>query len=215
MGKKKTGSKRSICYAFIDAANLFYGGKKSLGWSIDYQKLLKYLKNKFGVKKAFYYAGVETNNFPYDPLFSRPIDLDKLLNFLRKKIKDKSLSEAQVALLGRHIQRVKFYRKLKKFGYVLRLKPTKIYHEPDRTVKKANCDVDMTFDMMRYMSQYQEFVFLSGDGDFIVVLKYLKRKGKKIHILARAERTAKEIKRLAGGKFIDFVRLRTSLEFMK
>ena len=37
---------RTICYAFIDAANLFYGGKKSLGWSVDYKKLLKYLKTK-------------------------------------------------------------------------------------------------------------------------------------------------------------------------
>ncbi|MFH0755516.1 MAG: hypothetical protein V1910_02520 [bacterium] len=30
--------------AFIDASNLFYGGEKSLGWKIDYQKLLKYLR---------------------------------------------------------------------------------------------------------------------------------------------------------------------------
>ena len=29
-------------YAFIDASNLFYGGEKSLGWKIDYEKLLKY-----------------------------------------------------------------------------------------------------------------------------------------------------------------------------
>lgn len=31
-------------YAFIDASNLFYGGEKSLGWKIDYKKLLKYLR---------------------------------------------------------------------------------------------------------------------------------------------------------------------------
>jgi len=29
--------------AFVDASNLFYGGEKSLGWKIDYQKLLDYL----------------------------------------------------------------------------------------------------------------------------------------------------------------------------
>ena len=28
-------------YAFIDASNLFYGGEKSLGWKIDYKKLLE------------------------------------------------------------------------------------------------------------------------------------------------------------------------------
>ena len=36
-------------YAFIDASNLFYGGEKSLGWKIDYKKLLGYLKEKYDV----------------------------------------------------------------------------------------------------------------------------------------------------------------------
>ncbi len=46
-------------YAFIDASNLFYGGEKSLGWKIDYAKLLEYLKHKYGASKAFYFGGVE------------------------------------------------------------------------------------------------------------------------------------------------------------
>lgn len=44
-------------YAFVDAANLFYGGERSLHWKIDYEKLIKYLRKKFGVTKVFYYAG--------------------------------------------------------------------------------------------------------------------------------------------------------------
>jgi uncharacterized LabA/DUF88 family protein len=39
-----TQPKTKPIYAFIDAANLFYGGKKSLGWKIDYKKLLNYKK---------------------------------------------------------------------------------------------------------------------------------------------------------------------------
>ncbi len=35
----KAGNKKT--YAFIDASNLFYGGARSLGWKIDYKKLLK------------------------------------------------------------------------------------------------------------------------------------------------------------------------------
>lgn len=38
--------------AFIDASNLFYGGEKSLGWKIDYQKLLNYLKDKYKISKV-------------------------------------------------------------------------------------------------------------------------------------------------------------------
>ena len=54
---------------------------------------------------------------------------------------------------------------------------------------------------------------MSGDGDFAVVLKYLKETGKDVKILARGERTAREIKQLAGGDFRDFGRLRTKLEY--
>ena len=46
-------------YAFIDASNLFYGGEKSLGWKIDYKKLIEYLKEKYDVSQTFYFGGVE------------------------------------------------------------------------------------------------------------------------------------------------------------
>jgi len=28
-----------VTYAFIDASNMFYGGRKSLGWSMDLEKV--------------------------------------------------------------------------------------------------------------------------------------------------------------------------------
>lgn len=100
------------------------------------------------------------------------------------------------------------------FGYVLRVKPTKIFVNSEGTTKKANCDVDLTFDLMRYMSQYTEAVILSGDGDFAPVLDYLMKKKKKIHVLARSERTAKEIRKLVGGDFMDFKTIRKYIEYI-
>jgi len=203
-------------YAFIDASNLFYGGEKSLGWKIDYKKLLKYIKDKYGVSKTYYYGGVETDGFSYSVLDKKLLNLNRLLNYLHKKLKDKNISEAKIILLEKHIQRVKFYKKLDEFGYILRLKPVKIYrNEEGETTKKANCDVDMTFDLMRLFNEYLGVLILSGDGDFAVVLKYLKEKGKKVTILARGERTAREIRQLVGGDFRDFSKLRTKLEFLK
>lgn len=48
-------------YAFIDSQNLNLG-VKSTGWSIDYQKFRLYLKNKYGVDKAFMFIGLVQNN---------------------------------------------------------------------------------------------------------------------------------------------------------
>ncbi len=208
-------SKKPI-YAFVDASNLFYGGEKSLGWKIDYSKLLFYLKEKYKVSMVIYYGGIEIYDFPYSILdYYKSINLEKLIEHLGNKLKDgKNLSEVEILLLGKHIQRAKFYRKLEYFGYELRLKPVKVYPGDDeKPVKKANCDVDMTFDLMRLMEKYSGAVILSGDGDFVPVLSYLRHKGRKITILARAERTAKEIKQLAGSDFRDFHYLRERLKY--
>lgn len=207
---------KKIIYVFIDASNLFYGGVKSLGWKIDYHKLLNYLKEKYKLSKAFYYAGIEIYDFPYSVLDEELMDLEKLFEFLKEKLKRRSnqLNEAQIILLERNIQRVKFYLKLKEFGYFLRLKPTKIYKETDGTTKKkANCDVDMTFDIMKTIDKFDEVIILSGDGDFAILLKYLMGKGKKVTVLARGERTAKEIRQLVGGNFRDFHKIRHKIEF--
>lgn len=187
-------------WAFIDASNLFYGGVKSLGWSVDYKKLLNYLKNKYKISKVYYYAGVELSGYIYS-ILDGEIDLKKVLNHLKKFNK---VNETQ---------RVKFYLKLQSFGYDLQLKPVKVFKSNGKVEKKANCDVDLTFHLMKYKEKYKNVLILSGDGDFVIVLKYLQSIGKKVQVLARAERTAKEIKQLVGGDFRDFVRLKQELEF--
>ncbi|QQG44720.1 MAG: NYN domain-containing protein [Candidatus Roizmanbacteria bacterium] len=200
-------------YAFIDAANLFYGGEKSLGWKIDYRKLIQYLKEKYKIKKVFYYAGIELHGFKYSLLENKPLDLEKLLKHLLDKLKNKDITEEEILIISKHIRRVKFYLKLKRFGYFLQLKPTKIYWDEDKPVKKANCDADMTLDLVRYINEFKEALILSGDGDFVRALLYLQSKNKRIYILARGERSAREIKKLAGSDFRDFHKLRSRIEF--
>src|SRR3989344_5016154 len=76
-------------FAFIDASNLFYGGEKSLGWKIDYEKLLGYLKEKYGVSKAFYFGGVEIHDFKYDYQADETVPLKKLEKHLSGLLKEK------------------------------------------------------------------------------------------------------------------------------
>lgn len=202
-------------YVFIDASNLFYGGEKSLGWKIDYSKLLKYLKQKYNVDKAFYFGGVEIHDFDYNYLKHKTVPIDKLEKYLTALIKKqgKKITEGMLILLERHLQRVRFYKKLKQFGYKLYLKPVKLYEQEDGTTKrKANCDVDMAFYLMKEKDNFNKAIILSGDGDFLPVLKYIKEEGKEVIVLARGPRTAKEIKRFAGGNFRDFEYLRERLK---
>ena len=48
-------------FAFIDATNIIYGASHS-NWRMDFKKLMRYLKNRFGVIRAFYYAGLDSEN---------------------------------------------------------------------------------------------------------------------------------------------------------
>ena len=202
-------------YAFIDASNLFYGGEKSLGWKIDYRKLLIYLKDKYKISKALYFGGVEIHDFDFDYLKNETVPIERLEKYLTKIINERGdkMSEAMLLLLNRHLQRIRFYLKLEKFGYELHLKPVKLYEQDDGTTKrKANCDVDMTFYLMKKKDSFDKVVILSGDGDFLPILKYLKEKGKEIIVLARGSRTAREIRQFAGGNFRDFEYLKYRLK---
>lgn len=202
-------------FAFIDASNLFYGGEKSLGWKIDYQKLLKYLKDKYRISKAFYFGGVEVHDFKYDYLKSETVPIAELEKYLANsiKIKGQDFTEAMLLLLNRHLQRIRFYLKLELFGYDLKLKPVKLYEQEDGTTKrKANCDVEMAFYLMKEKDNFDRAVILSGDGDFLTVLKYLKEQRKEVIILARGPRTAREIRQFAGANFRDFEYLKFRLK---
>lgn len=203
-------------FAFVDASNLFYGGEKSLGWKIDYQRLFQYLKDKYSISKVFYFGGAEIHDFQYNYQTEETLPLKVLEGHLQRIIQNqgKKFNEAELLLIGRHIQRVRFYLRLERFGYKLFIKPVKRYEQDDGTTKrKANCDVDMAFHLMKDKDNFDRVIILSGDGDFLPVLKYLKEIGKEVIILARGKRTAKEIRQFAGANFRDFVRIEKYIKF--
>lgn len=205
-------------YAFIDASNLFYGGEKSLGWKVDYKKLIAYLKDKYSVSRIFYFGGVEIHEFKYDYLNHSSMPLLELEKYLKDLIKNENnkFHDAEIIVLGRHLQRVRFYKKLEQFGFELYIKPVKVYKSEDGlTKKKANCDVEMAFYLMKEKEYFDSAIILSGDGDFLPVLKYLKEEEKDVIVLSRGKRTAREIRRFAGNNFRDFEYLKFLLKMDK
>jgi|SRR3989339_1208448 len=53
--------KKDNVYAFIDSQNLNLG-VRSLGWKLDWRKFRLYLKNKYGVSKAYLFIGHVAGN---------------------------------------------------------------------------------------------------------------------------------------------------------
>ena len=50
-----------VNYAFIDSQNLNLGVRR-LGWALDYKRFRVYLKEKYGVRKAFLFIGYMPKN---------------------------------------------------------------------------------------------------------------------------------------------------------
>ena len=122
-------------------------------------------------------------------------------------------NRVETHFINQNLNKVKFYKKLDEFGYVLFIKPVKNYFQANgKVIKKANCDVDMAFQMMKQKPYFKRVIFLSGDGDFLPVLKYLKEQDKEIIVLSRSIRTAREVKQFAGSNFRDFMKLKKELE---
>jgi len=97
---------------------------------------------------------------------------------------------------------------LKNNGYRLVTKPVKTILGRGRTItcehcgyknkipdeRKADFDVEISVDAVNWMKYYETFVLFSGDSDFVYLIQFLKRHGKKIIVLSRRGHVAYELR---------------------
>lgn len=78
----------------------------------------------------------------------------------------------------------KFENLLKALNYDLNSKNATITYGPDGTRHFHNTDQDMAIcvDCMDNIDKFDKWVLMSGDGDFIDLIKHLRAKGKKVEV---------------------------------
>lgn len=178
-------------FAFIDAENVRNAVETAGFVDLDYQLIFEWLKTKKGVSRIFLYVGAEPN------------DTEKLSYF-----------EALGKIEGCQI-RVKSVISHKPKIWTLDCECPKCYHNFKRRIsnkgkKKANCDTDLTLDVVRcgVKKKYKNIIVFSGDGDFVPVYEYVSRNLKKgITVYAPSDlngikRTSLAIKELNRQKTI-------------
>lgn len=158
------------------------------------------------------YAFVDASNIIYGTRDEGwKVDFKRLYKYLKERYKCKKIYYFAGVEKNNKKQKA-FYSKLKRFGYELVLKEVKIYRQPGGgVVRKANCDVDLTFYAMRDKDLFNRGIFLTGDGDFAILLEYFVKIKKEIVVIANTRRTAREVKRLRGVQFNDLGVLRNTL----
>ncbi|MFA7302473.1 MAG: NYN domain-containing protein [Candidatus Paceibacterota bacterium] len=161
----------TIVYVFIDAANLWQA-QKAKGKMFDYQKLKKFLEQRFAAStlEVFYYTA-------YPKEGTRDYSLDgkhKFFTYLKKG-------------LGFTVQK-KELKRIVSHGDV-----------GDAIQEKGNMDVEMTIDVLHHLSKYDTAVLFTGDSDFLALISYIRNKGKKAYVFSSKNNISQELRTGADG----------------
>ncbi|HXF44096.1 MAG TPA: NYN domain-containing protein [Candidatus Paceibacterota bacterium] len=93
-----------------------------------------------------------------------------------------------------------FFEALKKSGFELRLKDLQIFPGGN---KKADWDVGMAVDAIRMSNSLDVVILVTGDGDFIPLVEYLKwGQGKEVEVAAFSRTTSGKLREVAD-RFIE------------
>lgn len=93
-----------------------------------------------------------------------------------------------------------FFDALYNLGIETKERPLQIFYGGE---KKADWDVGLTVDAMRLSPSLDAVVLVSGDGDFIPLVEYLKfNQGKQVEVLAFGGTTSSKLKE-AADDFVD------------
>ena len=75
---------------------------------------------------------------------------------------------------------------------------------------KNNLDIELAFEMVETKEKYQTAILISGDGDFAVPIKRIKKAGKRIIVMSTRGHISIEL--LALAKYVDLRKLRERLK---
>jgi len=92
-----------------------------------------------------------------------------------------------------------FFEALMELGIETRIKELQEFYGG---AKKGDWDVEIVIDAIRASASADVIVLVSGDGDFIPLVEYLKNQGKRVEVLAFGRSTSSKLKEDAD-EFVD------------
>ena len=151
-------TKKPNTYAFIDSQNLNLGTQR-MGWKLDWRKFRKFLRDKYGVTKAYMFIGYMSEN---EALYEYMHELGFLVVLKTTLDASPKLQQDQKAN-GKP--------------------PKKDAEDKEKPAIKGNVDTELVLYAMKELPNYEKAIIVSGDGDFFSLAEYLEEQGKLANIL--------------------------------
>ena len=113
-------------------------------------------------------------------------------------------------------EQVAFNRMLEANGYTITSKPVKkiVNKETGEVVMKGNLDVELVVDALTTASRYDSFILVSGDSDFLPLIRALRSRGKDIQVYSTRGLSAWELVAEPGIGCHDFSDIRSKIELI-
>lgn len=155
---------------FIDGWNFKYATYDSFGLKVDFVKLLRCFSQHSILLRAYFYTGEwdDAGIAQYIRL-SNPPDQETM----RAEMQTQRDSDR------------KFWRFLDRNGYMVVRKPVRVYRDAAGDVKvKADLDLELAIDMLNLTERCDKQVLVSGDGDFVPLVRAVAARGVRVAVVS-------------------------------
>lgn len=151
--------------------------------------------NPFAYKDQRVGIFLDTQNIYHSAknFYQKKVDFWKLINILNN---DRVLVRvfAYVIKTNLSAKEINFFESLTQKGIKLRIKEALSYL--DGTVK-ADWDVGIAVDAIRFAPLLDTVILVTGDGDFAPLIEYLQNNGKQVEVAGFSQNTSVKLKELA------------------
>jgi uncharacterized LabA/DUF88 family protein len=181
---------------FVDVQNLYHSAKNLYHGRVNYAVLLAHLVGERQLVRALAYVVKSEGVEPQRADRNMP---ERHAGRLAPRTGSSRLPE-DGALAGGLSSEAAFFEALEKAGLELRMKDLQIYAGG---MKKADWDVGMAVDAIRMSSFLDVVILVTGDGDFLPLVDYLKWGAGRLVEVAAFRRSASSKIQEAADRFIN------------
>jgi uncharacterized LabA/DUF88 family protein len=166
--------------------------------------------HQFITGRVYIFIDVE-NVFYCQRTLGWKISYERLIAYLKRECGEDVKVFAYSGKDEHNTRQLKFLDMLEINGYIVRTKVVKKIKSREGSYKwKANLDIELAFEMVDTMNNYDTAVLLSGDSDFATPIDRIKHHGKRIIVASTRGHVAREL--LERAKFLDLRKLKDEIK---
>jgi uncharacterized LabA/DUF88 family protein len=181
---------------FVDVSNLYHSAKNLYQGRVNYAELIKHLVGGRQLIRAMAYV---VRSEGVEPQQARGHGQPRMAE--KDQAAAVSLAPANGdGATGGMSSEASFFEALEKAGLELRMKDLQIYAGG---LKKGDWDVGLTVDVIRMMPFLDVIILVTGDGDYIPLVNYVKWAGGRVVEIASFRRSASSKLVEAADEFVN------------